>query len=248
MKHVALAGATDGIGLALACEYAGRGWRVALLGRDPSRLADAVAKARERSPGEHVVGVSWDAADPDRAGKAFDEAAHALGQIDLLVYVAGLQLTGSGAEDTGEAASRMLDVNVAGAIRLLEHAAAYMTAAGRGRLAGLGSVAGDRGRKGNPAYGASKAALDTYLEGLRHGLQGTGVGVSTIKPGYVRTRMLPADAKAFPPAITAGDAARRIARGLDRGRDVFYVPAWWALVSWALRLTPRFLYKRVAPA
>jgi short-subunit dehydrogenase len=142
----------------------------------------------------------------------------------------------------------MLDVNVVGAIRLLEHAAAYMTAAGRGRLAAVGSVAGDRGRKGNPAYGASKAALDTYLEGLRHRLQGTGVGVSTVKPGYVRTRMLPVAARTFPPAISAEDAARRIVRGLDRGRDVFYVPAWWALVSRLLRLTPRFLYKRIAPA
>ena len=248
MKHVAVAGATDGIGLALAREYARRGWRVALLGRDPSRLAAAVATARVASPGETVVGISWDATDAGRSRLAFDEAAHALGQIDLLVYVAGLQLTSSGAEDRGEAAARMLDVNVVGAIRLLEHAAAYMTAAGRGRLAGVGSVAGDRGRKGNPAYGASKAALDTYLEGLRHRLHGTGVGVSTVKPGYVRTRMLPANARTFPPAITAEDAARRIARGLARGRDVFYVPAWWALVSWLLRLTPRFLYKRVAPA
>ena len=248
MKHVALAGATDGIGLALACEYASRGWRVALLGRDPSRLAAAVAAARERSPGEHVVGVAWDATDPVRSRRAFDEAADALGQVDLLVYVAGVQLTSSEAEGAGEAAALMLDVNAVGAIRTLEHAAAYMTAAGRGRLAGVGSVAGDRGRKGNPAYGASKAALDTYLEGLRHRLQGTGVGVSTVKPGYVRTRMLPADVGAFPPAITAEDAAHRIARGLDRGRDVFYVPAWWALVSWLLRITPRFLYKRVAPA
>ena len=248
MKHIALAGATDGIGLALACEYARRGWRVALLGRDPARLAAAVTAARAASPGETVVGVSWDATDPARSGPAFDEAARSLGQIDLLVYVAGILLTGDGAESWGEAAARMIDVNVTGAIRLFEHAAVYMTAVGRGRLAGVGSIAGDRGRKGNPAYGASKAALDTYLEGLRHRLQGTGVGVSTVKPGFVRTRMLQAGAPAFPRAISAEDAARRIARGLDRGRDVFYVPRWWALISWALRLAPRFLYKRVAPA
>ena len=164
------------------------------------------------------------------------------------MYVAGLLLTAEQPGSRADAAARMLDVNVVGAIRLLEHAAEYMAAAGRGRLAAVGSIAGDRGRKGNPAYAASKAALDVYLEGLRHRLHGSGVGVTTVKPGFVRTRMLRPDAPGFPPAISADEAARRIARGLERGRDVFYVPAWWAFVSWALRLTPRFLYKRVAPA
>ena len=247
MKHVALAGATHGIGLALAIEYARRGWRVAVLGRDPADLAAAVAAARSASAGEMVVGVLWDATDPGRSGPAFDEAARALGQVDLLVYVAGLLLSGGDAKRLGEDAARMMEVNVTGAIRLLEHGAEYMKAAGRGRLAAVGSIAGDRGRKGNPAYGASKAALDAYLEGLRHRLHGSGVGVSTVKPGFVRTRMLPATAPSFPPAISAEDAARRIARGLARGRDVFYVPAWWALVSWVLRMMPRFLFKRLAP-
>jgi short-subunit dehydrogenase len=248
MKHVAIAGATDGIGLALAVEYARRGWRVGLLGRDPHRLEAAVASARAASPGDTVVGVQWDATDPADSGRAFAEVAHALGQVDLLVYVAGLLLDGESPDERAHAAARMMEVNATGAIRLLEHAADYMVAAGRGRLAAVGSIAGDRGRKGNPAYAASKAALDAYLEGLRHRLQGSGVGVSTVKPGFVRTRMLPDSTRAFPPAIAAPDAARRIVSGLLRERDVFYVPAWWALVSWAIRLTPRFLFKRIAPA
>jgi short-subunit dehydrogenase len=248
VKHVAIAGATDGIGLALAVEYARRGWRVGLLGRDERRLDAAVERVRAVTPGETVAGVRWDAADPADAGRAFAEVARALGQVDLLVYVAGLMLDGESADERADAAARMMEVNATGAIRLLEHAAGYMVAAGRGRLAAVGSIAGDRGRKGNPAYAASKAALDAYLEGLRHRLQGSGVGVSTVKPGFVRTRMLPEGARSFPPAIAAPDAARRIASGLLRGRDVFYVPGWWALISWALRLTPRFLFKRIAPA
>ncbi len=248
MKHVALAGATDGIGLALAIEYARRGWCVALLGRNSERLDAAVAAARSVSPGEAVVGVSWDATDPVRSGPAFHEAALALGQIDLFVYVAGVMLGGGGPDERGQAAALMMEVNAVGALRMLEHAADYMAVAGRGRIAAVGSIAGDRGRKGNPAYSASKAALDAYLEGLRHRLHGTGVRVTTVKPGYVRTRMLAQDARAFPPSITTEDAAHRIARGLDGRRDVFYVPGWWAMVSWGLRLTPRFLFKRIAPA
>jgi short-subunit dehydrogenase len=199
------------------------------------------------SPGESVVGVLWDATEPRRAGPALEAAALALGQIDLLVYVAGLLLGGGDPDRRAAAAAEMMEVNVLGAVRLIEHAADYMVLAGRGRIAAVGSIAGDRGRKGNPAYGASKAALDAYLEGLRHRLYGTGVGVSTIKPGFVRTRMLPKEQKAFPPAISAEDAARAIVRGLGRGRDVFYVPRWWALFSWALRATPRSLFKRIAP-
>jgi short-subunit dehydrogenase len=248
VKHVAIAGATDGIGLALALEYARREWKVGLLGRDQARLDAAVAAVRAAAPEQTVVGVRWNATEPSDARRAFDEVARSLGQVDLLVYVAGLQLTGDGPDERADAAARMLDVNVIGAIRLLEHAAEYMKAVGRGRLAAVGSIAGDRGRKGNPAYAASKAALDAYLEGLRHRLHGTGVGVSTVKPGFVRTRMLPQGAGAFPPAVASEVAARRIARGLSLGRDVFYVPAWWALISWALRITPRFLYKRIAPA
>lgn len=247
VKHVALAGATDGIGLALAREYARRGWAVAVLGRDPTRLESSLAAVRAVSAGEAVVGIPWDATDPERAGAVLEEAARALGQIDLLVYVAGLMLGGGGPEWRGQAAQRMMEVNALGAIRLIEHAADYMVVAGRGRIAGVGSVAGDRGRKGNPAYAASKAALDAYLEGLRHRLHGTGVGVTTVKPGYVRTKMLPKDARAFPPAISAERAACAIADGLGRGQDVFYVPGWWSLVSWALRATPRSVFKRIAP-
>lgn len=247
VRHVVVAGATDGIGRALAIEYARRGWRVALLGRDPARLEAAVAEARGASPGELVTGVAWDATDAARAAPALEEAARALGQIDLLLYVAGAMHAGATAAERADGAARMIDVNLTGAVRLLEHAADYMVAAGRGRIVGVGSIAGDRVRKGNPAYGASKAGLHAYLEGLRHRLHGTGVAVSTIKPGWVRTRMLPEGGPRFPPAVTAEAAARLVARGLERGREVFSVPRWWGLVSLGLRATPRFLYKRIAP-
>lgn len=251
MKHVAIAGATDGIGLALALEYARRGWRVGLLGRDPEKLAAAVAAARAQSPGETVLGVRWDATEAAAAARALAEVTRGLGQVDLLVYNAGLLIRADDAAGRAAAAERMMEVNVIGAIRLLEHAAEYMVAAGRGRLAVIGSVAADRGRKGYPAYSASKAAIETYLEGLRHRLHGTGVGVSTVKPGFVRTKMLVGGhgvVPAFPPSQEPDAAARSIVRGLDRGREVFYVPGWWRWIGLAMKLMPRFLFKRIAPA
>jgi short-subunit dehydrogenase len=240
MKHVVLVGATDGIGLALAREYLDRSWRVGLIGRDPAKVADVVETLRGAWPGQRVVGGVWDVTRREDGIPALERLLGELGQMDVIVYSAGLTEEGDGA------AHRMLEVNVSGAVAALEWAAAYLVGVGKGRLAAIGSVAGDRGRKGNPAYGATKAALHAWLEGTRGRLHGTGVGVTTVKPGWVRTRML-GEVPGFPPAISPERAARIIADAIDAGRDTVYVPWWWQMVSLALRLTPGPIFKRVAP-
>jgi short-subunit dehydrogenase len=101
-------------------------------------------------------------------------------------------------------------------------------------------------------YGASKAALHQYLEGLRARLHPLGVGVTTIKPGWVRTRLLREGssrpgADQSPLTIDVDRAAEAIVRGLERGRDAFFVPFWWAPIALVLRLLPRALFKRFAP-
>ena len=270
MRHVVLVGATDGMGLALAREYAGRSWRVAVMGRDRDKVQDVVNTLSEEHPGGTVVGGVLDVADAEAVVPALESTLDTLGQMDLLVYCAGvLEETSTGrpadtAADTGpgahpvaaptapdgsvasNAARSMFAVNTLGAIAVMEWAACYFVQAGQGHVAALGSVAGDRGRKGNPAYGASKAALHQYLEGMRARLHPHGVRVSTVKPGWVRTRML-GDVPGFPPSISAPRAAELIRRGLDAGRESFYVPAWWEVVTLVLRLMPRFLFKRMAP-
>lgn len=240
MRHVVLVGATDGIGLALAREYLGRSWRVAIVGRSLDKVQAAVDALADQHPGGTVLGGVLDVTDREAVVPALDGILAALGQMDLLIYCAGVL------EDTSRA-HRMFAVNTLGAIDVLEWAADYFVAAGRGHLAAIGSVAGDRGRRGNPAYGASKAALHEYLEGLRGRLHPHGIAVTTVKPGWVRTRML-GDVPGFPPSIAASRAAELIRRGLDARRDVFYVPAWWGLISLTLRLLPRPLFKRIAPA
>lgn len=236
-----LVGATHGIGLALAEAYAERSWRVGLVGRDPARVRNEVRRLREAYPGTTVEGGVLDVTRRDQVEPALEALLVTLGQMDLLVYCAGVMDAGPGAS------SSMLEVNVLGAVDVLEWAAARLTDVGEGRLAAIGSVAGDRGRKGNPVYGASKAALHAYLEGLRHRLHPAGVGVTTIKPGWVRTRML-GEVPGFPPSVGPSRAAELMVAGLDAGRDVFYVPRWWGLVSAGLRALPRALYKRVAPS
>lgn len=248
MKHVVLVGATDGIGRALASAYLRRGWRVGILGRSPEKLDRVMAELRAEEPEGMVRGVACDVREPERVAEAFDEILRRLGQMDLLVYCAGtMPPWGEELEERLEGVRPTLEVNVTGAVHVLERAADYFRAAGRGRVAALGSVAGERGRKGHPVYGASKAALHQYLEGLRHRLHPRGVGVTTVKPGWVRTRMLGDAAARSPAAVEPERAAEAIVRGLERGRDVFYVPWWWGLVALGLRLAPRWLFKRFGP-
>lgn len=240
MKHVVIVGATEGMGLALAREYAGRSWRVAVVGRDEAKVHSVVDTLTGEHPGGTIVGGVLDVTDRRAVAPALESTLTALGQMDLLIYAAGVM------DERPAAADEMLAVNTLGAIDVLEWAAAYFIDAGSGHLAALGSVAGDRGRKGNPAYAASKAALHQYLEGLRARLHPAGVRVTTIKPGWVRTRML-GDVPGFPPSISASKAAELMRKGIERGRDSFYVPAWWEVISLVLRLMPRFLFKRMAP-
>jgi len=247
MSHVVLCGATDGIGLALARLYAARGWHVGLLGRDPAKLERVAAELRRI--GVAVATAVCDVRDPASAEAGFAAVLHALGRMDLFVYCAGVLHPGDGLHSDAAADRETMDVNTSGAVHLLGLAAEYFRFAQRGHLTAIGSIAGDRGRKGNPAYNASKAALHTYLEALRNRLHPFGVRVTTIKPGFVRTRMLARRADGGWPAgsITAEEAARLIARGLDRGREVFYVPPWWGLVAFAIRHTPRFVFKHLGP-
>jgi short-subunit dehydrogenase len=240
MRHVVIVGATDGIGLALAREYAARSWRVAVVGRAPGKVQEVVASLGAEHPAGSVVGQVLDVTRRDAVAPALEAALEALGQMDLLVYVAGVLGHGPAA------AEEMLRVNTLGAMDVMEWGADYFVQAGGGHLVAVGSIAGDRGRKSNPAYAASKAALHEYLEGLRARLHASRVKVTTIKPGWVRTRML-GEVPAFPPAISPAKAARIMRRGIERGRDAFYVPAWWGLISLVLRAMPRALFKRVAP-
>jgi len=140
----------------------------------------------------------------------------------------------------------VLQVNVTAAVHWCGLAANYFRLAGKGKLVGISSIAGDRGRKGNVTYCASKAALTTYLEGLRNRLAPFGVQVSTVKPGYVATKLIAGKTGVFW-AAPVDVAARTIADRVAKGDEVFYVYRRWGLVAMAMRHVPRFLFKKVGP-
>jgi short-subunit dehydrogenase len=138
----------------------------------------------------------------------------------------------------------MVGVNLLGAMAWLGPAAARFSRAERGHIVGISSVAGDRGRRANPAYNSSKAGLDTYLEALRNRLTQHGVTVTTVKPGFMDTRLLANAAKTMW-VISPEKAAVAIARAIRARRQVVYLPGRWRWVMMGIRHTPSFIFRRL---
>ncbi len=254
MKRIVIVGATDGIGLALARIYLEHDWQVAVVGRVEERTATVVADLQTEFPSRQILSAVSDVRERAHIEGTFRALVEEMGGLELIVFCAGTyhsdrHMTESSsphpAPPSTESELDTFDVNLLGAVAFVGAAIRHFLDAGAGHVAVLGSIAGERGRAGNPSYCASKAGVDAYLEGWRARLHGSGIRVTTVKPGFVRTKML--GKGSAPGAISTDDAARRIKKGLDRGRDVFFVPQWWGLVGWVLRALPRPIFKRFAP-
>jgi NAD(P)-dependent dehydrogenase (short-subunit alcohol dehydrogenase family) len=233
-------GASSGIGEAVARQLAGAGADVAILARrlpELERLA-ATHPGRMR-PYAHEV------RDSEAVPELFGRIVADLGGLDLLVYAAGVMPEIAEAEYDFEKDRAMIEVNLLGAMAWMNPAAARFEAARSGTLLGISSVAGERGRRGNPGYGTSKAALSTYLEALRNRCSRHGVNVVTVKPGYVDTPMTRGKKGLFW-LISADQAARSSLSLARRGSSASgFVPARWALVALVLRLLPSFVFRKL---
>lgn len=233
-------GASSGMGAAIVRELVRRGWRVAALARREPELA---ALRAECGP-ERVLVRAHDVRRVDEVPALFEELVRELGGLELLVYAAGIMPRVGPQEFDSEKDREILLVNTLGAIAWCNPAAEYFQASRAGTIVGIGSIAGDRGRKGNPVYGASKAALKHYLEALRNRLSDFGVRVCTIQPGFVATPMT-ASLGPLPGIVSAEAAARTIVDYARRGSGVRYVPFKWLLVSLVIRNIPSFVFRRL---
>ncbi|MCA9937578.1 MAG: SDR family NAD(P)-dependent oxidoreductase [Anaerolineales bacterium] len=236
-------GASAGIGAALMQTLAAQGYVVAGVARRQAELEAVCAAINEQRPG-CALSVVHDVTDYERVPALFQEVTRRLNGLDLVIYVAGVMPPVAANEYDFHKDKLMVEVNLLGAMAWLDQAAIRFQRAGRGHIVGIGSIAGDRGRRGNPAYHASKAGLHTYLESLRNRLSQHGVTVTTIKPGMVNTQMLAHVERAMWP-ISATDAADQIAAAIQQKRQTAYVPARWQLVSLIIRHLPSFIFRRL---
>lgn len=214
--------------------------RVVLAGRDP----DALRARAERFAPAAVSVLPFDAEDP--AGHAATvDAAFAGGDLDLVVLAFGQLGDQQRAEADPSHAVTLATVNYVGAVSAGLHVARRLREQGHGTLVVLSSVAGERARRSNFVYGSTKAALDGFCQGLGDALEGTGVEVVVVRPGFVHTKMT--EGRTAPPLATTPEAvADAVAAGLATGRHTVWVPGTFRWVMSVFRHLPRPLWRRLS--
>ena len=241
---VAFLGATKGMGRAHARAMARRGDELVLLGRDEEDLRRSAADLA--ADGQAPRGTAHaDLEDPATFGPALDAAERALGGLDAVVVTAGLFATQDRLEDDLALCARVLTVDFTNTVVFCEEAKRRLLARGGGTLCVFSSVAGERGRKPVILYGAAKAGLSRYLEGLDHKHRAQGLRVVTVKPGFVKTAMTQG-LMAPPFAGEPEQVAARALRAIDAGTPVVYAPAAWGPIMATIRALPRAVMRRVA--
>jgi decaprenylphospho-beta-D-erythro-pentofuranosid-2-ulose 2-reductase len=243
-ETVLVVGATSSIARALAGRFAERGARLHLVGRDGAELGRIAADLHVRH-GAVVSCGRLDVHDRESHRAAVQDALRQLGTFDTAAVAVGELGDQRRSERDPEHALEIIDANYAGPVSILTEIANVMEDRGRGRLVCLLSVAGERGRPTNYVYGSAKGGLDIFLEGLRARLFKKGVRVTSIRLGFVDTKMTFGQAGLFLVA-SPQRAAASVLRALDRRRDVAYVPGFWRPVMFAIRSLPRPLFKRMS--
>jgi decaprenylphospho-beta-D-erythro-pentofuranosid-2-ulose 2-reductase len=243
-QSVAVFGGGSDIALATARALVdGRTRRLVLAGRHPEALADAAEDLRRRGATQ-VERIAFDAEDCAAHASTVDAVFEALGEVDMAMLAFGVLGDQERAPDDPELAGRILRTNLLGAVSVTIPLVRRLRAQGHGTLVALSSVAAERPRKANYVYGASKAGMDAYFQGLADSLEGSGVEVMVVRPGFVRTKMtegLPA----APLSTTPEAVAAAVVRGLATRAGTVWVPSQLRYVMSALRHLPRPIWRRM---
>ena len=242
---VIVVGGSSGIGEAIARQLAAEGAQVAVVARREAELQRVVAAAVAASAPGKIKAYAHDAADVDAVPELVARIVADLGGLDTLVYAAGAMPAVAEGEYSFEKDRTMVTVNLLGAMAWMNPAVARFEAARSGTVLGISSIAGERGRRGNPGYCTSKAALSTYLESLRNRCARYGVNVVTVKPGFVDTAMT-RGMKGLFWLISADEAAKQALSLARKGSAASgFVPARWGLVALVVRMLPSFVFRRL---
>lgn len=246
-KSLAVVGATSGIAHASARIWAADGVdRIVLIGRDAVAMEPIAADLRVRGGKDLRVDVlaaeltDVSAIEPTIA-RAFEG-----GPIGTVLIAHGWM----GSQETGQSdlehAARVLDVTAVSPALWAEAFARRFERAGEGRIAIIGSVAGDRGRKTNYIYGSAKAMLAAYADGMAHRFAGSGVSVTTIKPGPTDTPMTSELKGKGARLAPASSVASSLVAGVESRRPVVYAPGIWRYVMFVIRGLPRPVFNRLS--
>lgn len=240
-NSVVITGASDGIGKAMAVEFAKQGARIGLIARRKELLEGLAGELRAHGSPEVLV-EPLDVTDFPAQRAALDRFEKKFGGITHLVLNAGISGRTVIRADSWEGVKACLDVNLMAALNAAEWMKPRMVERGFGTIAGVSSIAAYRGLPDSGVYSSSKAALTTYLESLRVDLARYGVRVLTIAPGYIRTALTSKNRGWMPFLMDAEDAGRIFARGVLAGKRVIVAPRPYAVAIFLMRIIPVWLF------
>ena len=241
---VLILGATSSIAKAAAHQFAQAGHPLILAARDEDEARRDAADLRLRY-GVAATARAFDATDfgshPAFVGACLNDNGAAL---EGVVLCHGTMAEQDDAAKDFDLARRMIDVNYTSAVSVLNPIADHLSRLGRGFVCAVSSVAGDRGRGSNYLYGSTKAALSTYLQGLRNRLSRSGVRVVTVKPGFVDTALTFGRPGMFLIA-SPQRVGRDVFNAVRRGRSEVYTPWFWRGIMGIIKAIPEPVFKRM---
>jgi short-subunit dehydrogenase len=243
-KVVMITGASSGIGRGLALEIAARGGHLGLVARRVDLLNEIVDQARARKV--KAVAATADVRDVEAVREAADRFRAELGPIDILIANAGIGTADHAARLTPEHASNVIGINVLGAVNSVAAVLPEMVERKQGRLVAISSLAAYRGLAKSAAYCASKAALSAYFESLRIDLRHTGVGVTIIHPGFIKTPLTAGREAKMPYLMELDDGVKKIVWAIEREKKTYAFPWQLATIVRATMLMPVSMYDWIA--
>ena len=241
-----IVGASDGIGAALARKLAKEGYTLAVIARPKDKLNTLCAEINSAEKEARTFPYVHDVANYQEVPVLLRKIIADLGGLDLLVFMAGVNFPPGLTNYNFEGDRKMIEVNLIGAMAWLSPVAEMFQNAKAGQIVGISSVAGDRGRIGNPGYNTSKAGLTTYLEALRNRLTRHGVNVLTVKPGFVKTEMVKAAQGGTPFAIMPEQAVEDIYKALRKRKQVIYTAPIWRWIMLVIQHVPSAIFRRMS--
>ncbi len=245
MENVVILGATSAVAQAVAKHYARASTQLILVGRNQAYLESIEQDLMTRGA-EKVQTIVQDLAE---SSKWEDLVAHIytlLDRVDILLVAHGTLPDQALCEQSAERTLEAINANALSQIAMLTAFGNKMAASRSGKIAVISSVAGDRGRQSNYVYGAAKAMLSTYVDGLRNRLYKSGVSVLTVKPGFIDSPMTAHIEKKGALWATPEKVADDIVNAIEKGRSSIYTPWFWRYIMLIICSIPEFIFKRLS--
>ena len=244
-QNIVVLGGTSDIGLAIVRELLSASTKTVVLAcRNADAGEAAAAGIRQLAPAVTVDVVHFDGTDTASHAKLLADLALQHGDLDVVVLAFGQLGDNELVSSDPVAAAQLAQVNFSGAVGASIATAQQLKLQGHGALVILSSVAGERVRKGNLVYGATKAGLDGFAQALGDSLVGTGVQVLIVRPGFVHSAMT-AGMQAAPFATTPDKVAELTVRGLRSGKRIVWTPGILRFVFMTLRHMPSAVWRRL---